>query len=414
MYRNRYLERKISQYRAHFPVLLVIGARQVGKTTLLEKLLSKECRQITFDPVLDVGQARQDPYFFLDQHPPPIILDEIQYAPELLSAIKRRVDGDPKPGQYFLTGSQNPALLKNVSESLAGRVMIFEMQALSLAERCGAGAKGGWVEDLFQKDAAEKIRVRQLLPSRDVEATLFSRVWRGGFPRLLDLPDAMLADIFSSYVRTCIERDIRLLAEVQDQQLFSRFLSLCAALTAQEVNRHQLGRELGMTSQTAQRWLSLLKATFQWIEIPAFHGNVIKRISSHPKGYVADTGLASYLQRISSPEALSGHPLQGALFETHVVLDIQKQATLCKMAPQFYHWRAHSGGEVDLLLERDGLYVPVEIKSAARISAGDTRGIRSFRQTYPGLNHGLGIIVAAVAEPFLLSEDILVIPYDLA
>ena len=216
-----------------------------------------------------------------------------------------------------------------------------------------------------------------------------------------------------SYVRTYIERDVRSLASVQDQQQFSRLLSLCAALTAQEVNHSQLGREIGVTPQTASRWLNILKATYQWLELPPYHGNTIKRISGKPKGYLTDTGLAAFLQRISSPEALSGHPLLGPLFETHVVLDIHRKFHCLTMPPQVYHWRTLAGAEVDLLLERDGIFWPVEIKSSTRITRADARGITAFRETYPALRHGPGIIVAPVEEVFQLRDEVLVIPYDL-
>jgi len=400
---------KISQ------VLLVTGARQVGKSTLLDRVLGPSVPRVVFDPVTDVRNARQDPEFFLTQNPPPIVLDEIQYAPELLPAIKRRVDLNPAAGQYFLTGSQNLALLKNVSESLAGRVVILDLLPLSLAERCGSAGdiRTPWIDDLFQPDAVERLRARRRLPPRDIERTLFARVWRGGYPRALDLSNDLLPDMFESYVRTYVERDVRRLAEVRDQQVFSRFLSLCAALTASEINHSQLGRELGLTPQTAERWLALLKATFQWFEIPPYHGNAIKRISRKPKGYFADTGLAAFLQHISSPEALAGHPLQGQLFETHVVMDIVKQRTLCAGRPECLHWRSHGGAEVDMLLERDGMFVPVEIKSSARVTEGDTRGIRAFRETYAAVQHGPGVVVCAVEEVSLLRDNVIVVPYDL-
>ena len=415
-YRNRHLETKLKQYQSIFPVLLVTGARQVGKSTLLSHLFGQGMRHITFDPVLDLDNARQDPQFFIDQHPAPIILDEIQYVPELLSVIKRQVDRDPAPGQYFLTGSHNLALLRTVAESLAGRALVLDLRPMTLAERQGLGSPSGpiWLQRLLDAgtqtpDLSGQHRVPNDLPFK----TVFDVLWRGGQPRTLDLPNAAIADLMQSYVRTYVERDIRIQADVQDQQQFSRFLSLCAALTAQEINHSQLGREIGVTPQTAARWLTALKATFQWMEIPPYHGNTIKRISGKPKGYFADTGLAAYLQRISSPEALSGHPLLGPLFETHVTQEIHRLFPLLDLAPQVYHWRTHGGAEVDLLLERDGIFWPVEIKSKTRITTGDARGIDAFRSTYPALRHGLGIIVAPVQEYRLLRHDILVVPYDL-
>lgn len=415
-YKNRHLERKILQYREVFPALLITGARQVGKSTLLSQLLGGELPHIVFDPVIDIGNARQDPEFFLAQHPPPIILDEIQYAPELLPVLKRRIDRDERPGQYFLTGSQNLALLRDISESLAGRVVVLDLGPLTLAERCGLGAQGQapWLQVLLDAagalpDFSSNKRIEREAPY----ATVFEVLWRGGYPRTLDLDSALLAEVMQSYVRTYVERDIRTLANVQDQQQFSRFLALCAALTAQEINHSQLGREVGVTPQTAARWLGTLKATYQWLEVPPYHGNTIKRISGKPKGYFTDTGLAAFLQRISSPQALSGHPLLGALFETHVVMDLCRQFSRLDLAPQIHHWRTHGGAEVDLLLERDGICWPLEIKCKTRITPGDARGIAAFRATYPSLRQGPGLIIAPVEQVSRLRDEVLVVPYDL-
>lgn len=415
VYRHRVLEAKLRQYAKHFPVLLLVGARQVGKSTLLGHLFGRSASHVVFDPVIDVGNARVDPEFFLEQHPPPILLDEIQYAPELLGVIKRRVDRDPTAGQYFLTGSQNLAMLRTVSESLAGRVIVLELAGMSLCERLGQGQSSvpGWLEPLLLAGTGvpDFSRCRRY-PQRTLPATLFSILWRGGFPGTLDLDDVVLPDVFNSYVQTYVERDLRTLADVHDQQTFARFLGLCAALTAQEINTSQLGRELGVTPQTAARWLALLRATYQWVELPAYHGNAVKRLSSKPKGYVTDTGLAAFLHRISSAEALSAHPLLGALFETHVVLDLHRQAARLPTPPQWHHWRTHAGAEVDCLLERDGIVWPIEIKCSSRVTASDASGIRAFRATYPSLRVGMGIVVAAVESVSRLTDDVVVVPYD--
>ena len=215
-------------------------------------------------------------------------------------------------------------------------------------------------------------------------------------------------------MRTYVERDVRRVAAVDDAGLFARFVGLCAAHSAQEINHSQLGRELGISYHTAQRWLAILRATFQWLEVPPFSNSPAKRVSRRSKGYFADTGFAAWTQRISSPAALMSNPVQGALFETHVVLDILRQTQAMRYPPRLHHWRQHSGAEVDLVLERDGVLVAVEAKSKARVSRGDTRGIRAFRENHPEQSHGIGIVVAAVTAPMLLGDDIVALPYDIA
>lgn len=413
-YRNRYLESKIQRYSRQFPALLLTGARQVGKSTLLDHLFGEKMAKVVFDPVVDIGNARSDPEFFLAQHQAPIILAEIQYAPELLAVIKRKIDLNKKPGQYFMTGSQNLSLMRHVSESLAGRVVILDLHAMGLAEKAGlaeSSIENHWLQIVLSSgtDKPELARFERIPQS----GNLFTQLWRGGYPGVLDFTADLLPDFFRSYFQTYVERDIRSLAEVSDQQSFARFVSLCAALTAQEINFSQLGRDIGITPQTANRWLSILKATYQWFELQAYHGNTIKRISGKPKGYFSDTGLACNLQRISSPDALSAHPLLGSLFETLVVLEIMRHFSHMNTPPQCYHWRTHSGAEVDMLLERDGIFWPIEIKAKANVSRGDARGITAFRETYPQLRVGPGIIIAAVERSYWLTDDVLTVPYDL-
>lgn len=414
-YRNRYLEAKIKQYQVVFPVILVTGARQVGKSTLLRHCLGENIQSVVFDPVVDVGNAREDPEFFLDQYPPPIIFDEIQYAPELLPVIKRRVDLDSKPGQYFLTGSQSLSLIKNISESLAGRVVVLDLATMSLSERIGyIPTQSSWLSFVLEaKEKPPDLSTCLRHKRNGVYDTIFSILWRGGYPGTLDFTNDIFPDFFKSYIQTYVERDIRVLVDLLDQHNFSRFLGLCAALTAQEVNFSQLGRDIGITPQTANRWLAVLKATYQWFEIPTYSGNAVKRLSCKPKGYLTDTGLAAYLQRISSPEALSGHPLLGAFFETHVVLDIHRQFSHLTTPPGCYHWRTYAGAEVDLILERDGIFWPIEIKCKSKITKADARGIYAFRETYPHLTIGPGLIIAAVNQIASLPNNILVLPYDL-
>lgn len=409
-YKSRLASGKLTSLVQSFPVVVVSGARQVGKSTLLKHQFPS-WDTVVFDPVIDIGNARADPELFLRNHPPPLILDEIQYCPELVPCIKRQVDDHKSPGMYILTGSQQWSVIKSVGESLSGRAVFLDLSGFSLSEIAESVPSASWVER-YLDDPVAFSQSRQLrLPLR---RTVYETLWRGWLPEMDTLPENVCGDFFSAYIRTYVERDARLMLEVDDWQQFGRFVQLAAALSAQEVNYSQLGRDVGVTPQTARRWLSALSATFQWFEVPAFHGNSIKRISSKPKGYFSDTGLACHLARITSPAALGGHPMTGALFETAVVAEIRKLLTPLSRQASMYHWRAHSGSEVDLLLERDNWLYPIEVKLSGRPARKDTNGILALRQGYPELKIAPGLVIAPAEDFECLSDHDYVLPWDLA
>ena len=408
-YKKRAIATKLLALTEHFPVVVVSGARQVGKSTLIERHFPR-WDSVVFDPVIDIGNARGDPELFLRNHPAPLVLDEIQYCPELVPTLKRIVDADKRPGMYILTGSQQWSVLQSVAESLAGRAVFVDLEGFSLAEIASSLPSASWLEHYL--DSPEQFFTST--PKRlSLKRTLNDLIWRGWLPEADALPESVLPDFHAAYLRTYIERDVRLMLDAGDWQQFGRFVQLVAALTAQEVNHSQLGREIGVTPQTAKRWLSVLKATFQWHEIPAWHGNMLKRISLKPKGYFADTGLACHLQSIASARTLSGHPMAGALFESAVMAEIRKQIATMSTRPNLYHWRLHSGSEVDLILERDGRLYPIEIKLNSRPKRKDARGLRAFREHQAGKSVAPGLVIAPVEETQQLTDDDYALPWDL-
>lgn len=404
-YLPRRLGEKIQSAARYFKIILLLGARQTGKSTLL-KHLYPQLKTIVFDPVQDLYEARKDPDQFLDLFPPPIVLDEVQYAPELLSAIKRRVDLSDNMGQYFLTGSQNFSVLKSVSESMAGRVAIFELNPFTPAEIAGLGTRHGWMDRYL----ADPIAFQQSSPEIFDLPPLNEFLFRGTYPYATKLPLEHLETFFLSYIQTYVERDVRLIENIDNLSLFGNFLRLSAVTTTQEINASQLGRELGLSSQTARKWLNLLLYTYQWIELFPYHGNAIKRLSAHRKGYFKDTGLACHLMRIHSPEALVTSLKMGPLFETWAVNYIQQQLALISPA-NIYHWRTHGGAEVDLLIERDGMFYPIEIKCKSRPTKADGSGIRAFRETYPKEKVMPGLIIHAGEETYPVDSQTLALSW---
>ncbi len=405
-YKPRNMESKLRVMSEHFKGILLTGARQVGKSTLLAHLFP-EAKSVVFDPTQDLYGARRDPDMFLDTFAPPLILDEIQYAPELLPALKRRMDRQQGAGQYYLSGSQQLALLRDVTESMAGRVVVAGLGPMTPLERLGFGGTAPWMGAWL--DHPEEFTGKGW-KTPVVDGGVYRHLWRGQLPGTLDLPDSLLPDYYRSYTATYIERDVRRQGGVGDLSEFSRLVGLAAALTAQEINASQFGRELGVAPRTARSWLDILGACYQWNELPAYHGNAVKRVSGKPKGYMGDTGLACWLQRISSPDALAAHPLAGALFETMVVNSLLAEVSLLAVPPRAWHWRSAGGAEVDLVLERDGFLYPVEVKCKTVLSGHDLRGLRSFRETYGDkVRHSL--VVYGGSEVIRASSGVTAVPW---
>lgn len=304
-YVHRSVEKKLKAYTESFPCTLVCGARQVGKSTLLDRFFGNTHRTFVFDPIQDIYGVRQDPDLFLKNNPPPLILDEIQYVPELIPALKRAVDRSRRPGMYLITGSQQWEVMKRLSESLAGRVGILELSGFSLAEQHG-NPEPDWLADWLNgahQNSAELFEDLRGLKSRHLSAT--RQIWRGGFPDVQTMQEEVVPGWMRGYVSTYLQRDVRSLLEARDEMQFAAFLALCASLTAQECNYNHLGRDIGLSPPSAKRWIGILRGTYQWLEVPAFSANHIKRISSRSKGYLADSGLACYLMRISSEDRKS-------------------------------------------------------------------------------------------------------------
>ncbi|MBM3198110.1 MAG: ATP-binding protein [Chlamydiae bacterium] len=367
------------------------GARQTGKSTLLTRIFP-QAKAITFDPIQDLFEVRKDPDQFLQLFPSPLILDEVQFVPELLSSLKRKVDQTEQMGQYFLTGSQNFQVLSSLAESMAGRVAIFHLDPFSPLEMQGLGEHKSWVVEYLRDPQAFFSSKHAFLSLPSLPEFLL----RGGYPRATILPMEQLETFFLSYIQTYVERDVRLLENIEDLRLFGDFLRLAATSTAQEINASQLGRELNISSQTARKWLNLLLYTYQWIEIPPYHGNTIKRISEKRKGYYKDTGIACHLMRLFSPESLVSSLKLGSIFETWSINHLIQEAG----SANAYHWRSHGGAEVDLLLERNGCFFPIEIKSKSRPGKADISGIKAFRETYPSLQIAPGIVFHAGEENY--------------
>lgn len=405
MYLKRHIEDKLREYGTFSKVVLVLGARQVGKSTLLKNVFP-QLPSFTFDAYLDPYGARTDPDLFLQQIEGPVILDEVQYVPELLSAIKRRVDTKPEAGQYYLTGSQNFAVLKNLSETMAGRVSILTLRPMTLHEQ-HKRPDHHWLPALLEAPS----RLPQVCSSVIPDVRLWQTLWQGGFPGLLSVPPQHMQGALQSYLNTYAERDVRLLENIHDLGDFKRFMSLLSAMTAQEINETQLGRELGISHTTARRWVALFNASFQWMDVPPYHGNTLKRISKKGKGYISDTGIASLLLKLSSAEAVGSSFHLGALFESYVVQQMTAVVASLPLSPNFYHWRTKGGAEVDLLLEMDNRMIPIEIKARSYVTKSDARGIKAFRETYPHLNIDWGVIIYAGDRCYQVDAQTIALPY---
>ncbi len=409
-YLSRSLAASITTASRQFPVLMLTGPRQVGKTTLLKSLCENDAAQparryVTLDNPLMLALAREEPALFLQRFPPPVLIDEIQYAPGLLPLIKEAVDASDKKGQYWLTGSQPFHLMQNVGESLAGRVAVMHLQGLSLGESLGHGARLHPFLPAGSETVAPSVLVSP--PSAPLN-WVFEHIWHGSFPALhvKDAPDRDL--FYASYLQTYLQRDVRDLAHVGDLTAFTRFLRSAAARTAQLLNLADMARDVGVVPNTAKHWLSILQASgLVWLLEP-YHTNLSKRLVKTPKLYFLDTGLAAYLTEWSSPATLEAGALSGAIFETWVLGEMLKSWWHHGKQAPFYYYRDKDQKEIDVLLVRDGRVHPVEIKKTAQ------PGREAVRHFSVLANHeletGAGTVICLVPERLPITAQVEAIP----
>lgn len=400
-----YIERSLGSVlrkaAREFPAVVLTGPRQSGKTTLLKHVLGETCRYVSLElPDVNLA-ATQDPRGFLGMHAPPVIFDEVQYAPVLLPYIKERIDAErSKTGQYFLTGSQNLLLLERVTESLAGRAAMLKLLPLSYRE------VEGKPQAPFPWESPKASRTGNRRRGGD----LWESFLRGGYPELLSQPNRDAELWHSSYVLSYLERDVRTLRQVGDLSQFQSFLRALAARSAQILNLTDLARDIGVAVNTAKGWLSVLEATYQVMVLRPYFANVGKRLVKAPKIYFMDVGTLCYLTGLKDAGHAASGPMGGAILETAVVAEVVKTLLHRGIEPQVYFWRTSTGTEVDLLVEMEKTLVPVEVKLSATPKPAMASGIRALREDV-----GKRVMPGYVVHPgdirLPLGEGVIALPF---
>ncbi len=406
MYIPRTLQNCLLRVSQQFPALLLSGPRQVGKTTLLKRICSPERTYVTLDDPIILSLAKTDPALFFQRYQPPLLIDEIQYAPNLFPYIKMQIDRIRKPGMFWLTGSQQFSMMKEIAESLAGRVGIISLLGLSRQEVLGKGLNSGpflpTTSLLNQKyQEASKLEL----------AELYSIIWRGSYPALIADPQ-MDKDIFySSYIQTYLQRDLRDLTKVGDEMIFLRFLRCIAARTGQIINHVDLARDTNIAPNTAKSWLSILQITGIVYILESYHNNFTKRLIKAPKLYFSDTGLCSYLAGWSSPSTLETGAMSGAILETWILGEILKSYLHNGIQPPLFFYRDKERREIDLLIITNGTVYPLEIKKSATPNKNDLKNFSVLENLNVKIGEG-GLI--CLSEHYLpLSPNMSSIPVGL-
>jgi predicted AAA+ superfamily ATPase len=344
-----------------------------GKTTLLKHLFKETYRYVSLEPPDVRAAAMEDPRGFLEIYQPPVIFDEVQYAPDLLPYIKERIDADrDRCGQYLLTGSQNLLLVEKITESLAGRAAMLRLFSLSRRE----------VEGRPQSPLPWESKTRGSSEARIWYAEIWRGFLRGSYPELVANPGRNINMWHSAYVQTYLERDVRTIRQVGDLTQFQSFLRALAARSAQLLNLRDLAKDLGVALNTAKAWLSVLEATYQVIVLRPYFANIGKRLVKTPKIYFTDVGTLCYLTGLKDPEHAASGPLGGPIMETAVLSEIVKTLTHRGIDPQVYYWRTSTGTEVDILIETAGKLVPIEVKLSATPQPAMASSIKTFQEDF--------------------------------
>lgn len=358
-YIARNLEKVVLEVTKEYPVVLVTGPRQVGKTTMLQKLMEGTDRNyVSLDDLNERNLAKTDPEMFLQLHKPPILIDEVQYAPELFVYIKIHVDKYHNAGDFWLTGSQVFKLMSGIQESLAGRVAVLSLTSLSQAEICG-GEMQPFTLDI------EKLSARRKERTAADTGVIFDRIFRGSMPAIVSEKNSNSQIFYSSYLTTYIERDVREVSDAIDSLTFLHFITAVAARCGQILNIAEIARDADINQKQAKNWLGVLETLGLIFYLHPYSNNMLKRLVKTPKLYFYDTGLVCYLTKWSSAETLQSGAMNGAILENYVVAEIRKTYVNCGKDPYMYYYRDKDAREIDIILEHDGVLNPIEIKKSA-------------------------------------------------
>lgn len=402
MYIHRHIEKSFKEKAKWTGAVIVTGARQVGKTTLVENVLPG-VPMLTFDNKLQLKSAIEDTEAFFKLNTPPIFIDEIQHAPEIFPYIKMSLDKSKKKGQYFLTGSQPFALMKNVSESLAGRAGILNIYGLSLREMNNET----W-NIPFLPTSEYLLKRKETHTENDIQK-IWEIIWRGSYPELYEKNDYPWEIFYDNYLKTYIERDVRDLTQVGNELQFIQFMQLMAARTGQLLNLNEVAGSIGISAPTAKKWLSVLKTSGIVFLLSPYHNNFGKRVIKSPKLYFTDTGLCAYLAKWNTAQSLMTGAMSGAYFETFVINEIMKSYANNGTEAQMYFFRDSNKVEIDLLLFENGTLYPIEIKQTSEPKAGMIKAFELI-DTLPTIKRGEGGIVCLSENLLPLKGDDKIIP----
>jgi len=404
MYIYRTMEATFKRIAAQFPVVLVTGPRQVGKTTMLEKLAREENigrEYVSLDDLSERAMAKNDPKMFFQIHKPPVFIDEVQYAPELFTYIKIHVDQHRNPGDFWLTGSQVFKMMRGVQESLAGRAGLLHMSPLSQSEICGVPAQPFTLDIDKLAERAKKVKAVDT-------PGLYKRIFQGGMPALASGQYTDRSAVYGSYIGTYIERDVRDVSSTIDSLKFLNFATAAAALSGQMVNTKTIAENADIDQTKVKEWLNILETLGIIFYLHPYSNNVLKRTVSKPKLYFYDTGLVAYLTKWSDSQTLMHGAMNGTILENFCVSEIAKSYYNCGRVPCIYYYRDKDTKEIDLLMEGDGKLYPMEIKKTAMPASQLTRVFRVIDKS--PLDRGTGAVLCTSDRLSAFDGQNLIVP----